>query len=79
MNNHTEQPALFVDPKTTMEMMQELKAHIPEHEVTLSTLEGFTNRDLLFYALGKVCGLELAKKLRAGEEQLLNKIADLLK
>jgi hypothetical protein len=50
--------ALHNDPKMALEVMQELKACVPQEmrSALLDTLGSLTKRDLLFYSLGKYVG-----------------------
>jgi hypothetical protein len=62
MSNFTGEPAFYANPKTVLEVMQKLKASVPEadREVLLEAIGGLTQRDLLFYNLGRVVGHESA-------------------
>ncbi|TMC13809.1 MAG: hypothetical protein E6J34_24385, partial [Chloroflexi bacterium] len=61
MHNHTGDFALFVNPQMTVEVMEKLKATFPQdREQTLEVLGSLTNRDLLFYSLGRTTGYSTA-------------------
>jgi hypothetical protein len=61
MNNDFNDFALFVDPRVALEVLEKLKAVIPEEskEKILSSLGGLTHRDLLFYSIGKTTGMSM--------------------
>jgi hypothetical protein len=66
MNNHTGDFALYTNPKVALEVMEKLKAATPKQfsvEQTLAAFGALTERDLLFYELGRTNGLKEALAL----------------
>jgi hypothetical protein len=63
MQNNNEKLALYADPKLALEVMRELKASCPDEYKALlqETFGPLTQRDLIFYSLGKYAGLQLAE------------------
>jgi hypothetical protein len=58
MKNHTGDLALYADPRMTVEVIERLKATFPgDAGKTLEVLGSLTNRDLLFYSLGRITGI----------------------
>ena len=62
---NNERPALYVNPKLALQATQELKAICSEEQkVVLQDAFGvLTERDLLFYSLGRSVGLREAEVL----------------
>ena len=62
-----EKPALYTDPQLALEVMQKLKAVCPERlrDLLLQTINGLTGRDLLFYSLGRLDGINAAEAVFA--------------
>jgi hypothetical protein len=62
MKNFTGDPALYDNPNMALEVMQELKASAREEwrSDLLDTLGALTDRDLVFYSLGKAVGHQIA-------------------
>jgi hypothetical protein len=60
-----EKLALYVDPKLALAVMRELKASCPgEYKAFLQETFGpLTQRDLIFYSLGRYAGLNAAEAL----------------
>jgi hypothetical protein len=61
--NNNERPALYVNPKLALEVTQKLKASCPdEYKAFLQETFGtLTQRDLIFYSLGRLEGLNIAE------------------
>jgi len=61
-----ERPALYVDPKLALEVTQQLKAIYPDQlKDKLQDAYGvITERDLIFYSLGKKTGLSMVESVR---------------
>ena len=76
---HTGKPALYSDPAITMEVREALKASTKDDfDAMMRALEMLTERDLLFFALGKKAGLNQSAAIRASEKAELDKLAALL-
>jgi hypothetical protein len=63
MNNQNEKPALYADPQLALEVTRELKANCPnEYKAMLQETFGtLTQRDLIFYSIGRLAGLREAE------------------
>jgi len=63
MYNQNEKPALYADPQLALEVTRELKAICPnEYKAMLQETFGtLTQRDLIFYSLGRLAGFHEAE------------------
>lgn len=70
--NFTGNLALYSDPQMAIEVLRELKASVSEtqREAILALLSGITERDLLFYAVGKYVGCREASAAFCGSAAL---------
>jgi hypothetical protein len=61
--NNNEKLAIDVNPELALTVMRELKAACPQgyQQLLLETLGALTSRDLIFYGLGRLAGINASE------------------